>query len=586
MVKFQRILRYLLSLSAGVGLSFAFAPTNLGWLAWFFPAALLAILWSCPRQKGRKGFWQGFRLAFLAGFGFWVRDVWFVGAVSAQGGWISSSALALYLSCFFGVYGGWAITIGRPTPIKPRSQPALAILRLSVIHGFLWCGIEWLRGLSNVSFGWDGLGVSFVDSGLVLAQAADLVGVNGLSFIPAFGGAVLVQTIMAFHNEAFHGYRRVQWEVIVTMTLLCLTFSYGALQMKMLRGVEKFPVRSLLVQQNIPLSLNFSQEKVEVIARSFSNEMQSSCDSITERVVKDLQETGEAKISMPDMVVWPESSFPFANTVDSERKLLPEQRNESFFNHVVRSHGDFLFISGVNEFPTINEGNGMKWDYSQPFYNSIGFFPEGFESYVGRPKSHLMPFGEYMPLANLAFVQKIYESAAGQEFGGAFSPGTKFEPYHTEVKGEFLSIIPSVCYEDSVSSVVRNYIRPEPQMIVNVTNDGWFAGTNCAEKHFQNARYRAIEYRRPLIRAANSGMSGVINIIGTLEHPETGKPQVIRDVKTGAIEIKGSLEGLVEVPKKPIQTVYASVGHMFCWVVGLIALSYTGFIIIQNKRAS
>ena len=67
-------------------------------------------------------------------------------------------------------------------------------------------------------------------------------------------------------------------------------------------------------------------------------------------------------------------------------------------------------------------------------------------------------------------------------------------------------------------------------MMVNVTNDGWFTGTACAEKHYQNAKYRTIEYRRPLIRSANTGVSGIINHIGSSSHPENKTPQEIRDV--------------------------------------------------------
>jgi len=100
------ILRYGLALMAGLALSLAYAPIDLSMIAWFFPTILVTLIWSIPQteRNWKKNWGRGFRLAFVAGFGFWVRDVSFVGAASQQGGWMSSGALALYLSllgCYF-----------------------------------------------------------------------------------------------------------------------------------------------------------------------------------------------------------------------------------------------------------------------------------------------------------------------------------------------------------------------------------------------------------------------------------------------------------------------------------------------------
>ena len=586
------VLRYVLALLAGVALSFAYAPTDLGMIAWFFPAALLALLWSIPHHETnwKKNWGRGFRLAFVAGFGFWFRDVSFVGVVSQNAGWASSGGLALYLSLYFGLYGGWATTLGRwrlersQLTTKPSRNPALQILGLAALHGGLWCGLEWLRGLSRLSFGWDGLGVSFIESGIELAQAADLIGVTGLSFIPVFGGAVLIQTLRTFHLEAFYGYRRAHWEVGITLSLLCLMFFYGTNRLQTLNKVETLDLRSLIVQQNIPVANCWDDGNFSL----FSDAMESAFLKIEDRAMLSLEQTGRAQIETPDIVLFPESALPYPLYMNREGQPHEGQPIQHYINEEVRKHGDFLLITGVVEYPSYIDEDGYFQIVMEKgggnFYNSVAFFEGDFTSYEMKAKSHLMPFGEYMPFSWVPFVSAAFEYSAGMTFGGSFTPAQSFSPQPAEIDGEHYSIIPSVCYEDSVSRTVRHYIRPEPQVIVNVTNDGWFAGSPCAEKHFQNARFRAIEYRRPLLRAANTGLSGAVNINGSTAHPITGKPQELR-ASDGNYEIAGSLETLVQTPKTPIFTLYSMIGDLFSWGGGLIAVLWSLFQIFKVSLA-
>lgn len=572
--------RYLLALAAGVGLSYAFTPTDYGTIAWFFPAVLVALIWSIPQAERmwKKDWGRGFRIAFVAGFGFWVRDVAFIGAVSQQGGWASSGGLALYLSLYFGVYGGWAATLGR-WRILPHTKPAFQILLLAVMHGFLWCGLEWVRGLSRMSFGWDGLGVSFIKSGFMMAQSADLIGVNGLSFFMVFGGVVLVQTLRSFHLEALHGYRRAHWEVGVTLLLLCLNFFYGTYRLKQIREVDTMSVKTLLVQQNIPVAECWKDSNFDLYAKA----LEEAFAKIEDRAVESLQKTGEAKIEMPELVIFPESAFPSPLYASEPKTPITGQPLQLFIDDIVRKYGDFYFITGLVEYPGyIDFRDHIRIQKEGEFYNAMAFFKEGFLSYEMKAKKHLMPFGEYMPLGDLPLFQKAYQYSSGMTFGSSFTPAEVFDPQAVEVNGKKISIIPTVCYEDSISRVVRKYVRNEPQMIANVTNDGWFAGTACAEKHFQNARFRAIEYRRPLARAANTGVSAVVNVAGSTSHPITGEPQELRDESHHA-EIAGSLEAVVEIPTQPIFTLYSLIGDVFCWGGGLIALAWSGFQIRRNR---
>ena len=578
--------RYVLALGTGIALSYAYAPYNVAYLAWFFPVVLLILVWSLPRvtgkNRGRRNFRAGFFLAFVAGFGFWMRDVAFIGAVSKQGGWASSGGLALYLSLFFGLYGGWANTVGKIRRLQDLSQPSLKIITFGLMHGFLWCGLEWSRGLSRLSFGWDGLGVSFLEKGRVIAQAADLVGVNGLSFLLVFGGVVLVLTSQTFYFEAKHGRRRVHWEVLCALLLLVLTFTYGTFRWQQLKEEETVGLNALIIQQDIPLSFSWKPELADEVYGSYASEMEKAFEGMAIKTKDQLEMQGEALIPRPDLVLFPESALPHPLWVDASGRPLEEQDNKYFYDSVVRPYGDFLFICGVNQFPALVHEDGVELDDSGLFYNAMGFFSSDFLSYRMKPKNHLMPFGEYMPLEQFSLFQIAYAYSAGVTFGGSFTPAQTFEPEHFTRKGLSFSLVPTVCYEDTVSTLVRKYLRDEPQIIINVTNDGWFRGTACAEKHFQNACFRAIEYRRPLVRAANTGVSAIIDVMGGLVHSETGIKQEIRDAK-GSTEIKGHLNGVVEIPQRPLYSFYALTGDVFCWGGLLIVCVFSCFEVFKKS---
>ncbi len=561
-------IRYVLALLLGLALSLGYAPQNFYGVIWVFPALLLQLIWrkDCRGTQKRR-FLDGFLIAFLSGLGFWVRDVAFIGAVSEKGGWMNSSGLALYLSIYFGLYGGWAATIGRFQMRYQREFLECRIFLYAVMHGVMWSGLEWVRGLSRVSFGWDGLGVPLVDTSF--AQVADVLGVCGLSWFPVFTGALVIQTLHSFKGRLGVFMSRVPWEVIPAVLILGGAYGYGKWRLASLDALETKPLDILLVQQNIPLSYNWDADKSEEIYQGFAEEMT----------------TAFSKYPSPDIVMWPESSLPEPIWVKPDGALYEEQNNVGYFDSKVRSLGEYLFITGCNEFP-LRELADKSYELNPegPFYNAIAFFSKGAHSYEKRPKNHLMPFGEYMPLENFKLFQKAYKYSSGQTFGGSFTPAETFEPYLSNVEEQFCSIIPTVCYEDSVSSLVRKYVREEPQMIVNVTNDGWFAGTSCAVKHFQNARFRAIEYRRPLARAANTGVSGVVDIKGGIRHPETGAKQILQD-STGGVECKGHLFGRVLLPKFPVTTFYQRFGHLLGWGGGFFMLGFTLYRLAYDRVA-
>ncbi|RYD35065.1 MAG: hypothetical protein EOP85_19325, partial [Verrucomicrobiaceae bacterium] len=180
-------------------------------------------------------------------------------------------------------------------------------------------------------------------------------------------------------------------------------------------------------------------------------------------------------------------------------------------------------------------------------------------------------FGETIPFVDsMPWLRKIYEQQAGVEYNGAFTMGDSLEPLRARVGDREISAIPTVCFEDSVPRLTRKFVRPEAQVIVNVTNDGWFKESAAADQHFQYARFRAIELRRPMLRCANTGVSAAIDTTGSTAHPDTGKPQIVMDEK-GSHFTQGSLLTELRVPLQPGFSLYAIIGDY-----GLIAIALAG----------
>jgi apolipoprotein N-acyltransferase len=175
-------------------------------------------------------------------------------------------------------------------------------------------------------------------------------------------------------------------------------------------------------------------------------------------------------------------------------------------------------------------------------------------------------------LDTFPFLQTIYEQQSGQKYYGSFSAGESLEPLEVDLRGQTIQIIPSVCFEDTVPRLTRKFIHNAPQIIVNLTNDGWFKTSPAAAQHFANARFRAIELRRPMLRCANTGVSAAISTIGSTAHPKTGKDQAILD-KDGSSFVRSHLLTELNIPLKPTTSLYSVIGDWGILLLSLIAIA-------------
>ena len=136
--------------------------------------------------------------------------------------------------------------------------------------------------------------------------------------------------------------------------------------------------------------------------------------------------------------------------------------------------------------------------------------------------------------------------------------------------GDEISVIPTVCFEDTVARKMRKFVKGGGQLIVNITNDGWFKNSEAAAQHFANAKFRSIEFRRPTVRSANTGVSAVINSHGTVLDRKTRERSILLD-DSGSHLSRGWLYATVQVPLEGPLTLYARFGDWFSILALLMA---------------
>jgi len=537
--------------SAGL-VALLFPPFPCGVLVWIALVPLLAALWSIDGEHAVR---RGFLLGWLAGVVTFLIQLRWVAVVSPLG----LVVLASYLGLYWGVFGAYASTWGNPW--KPHADLGHASLRGMMVTGFrhaaLWSGLEVLRGWVFTGFGWNALGVAFHDS-RVLAQSADLLGVAGLSMLPVFVQSVWLQSA----RRARCGPSRVPGAAfLIAVALVAAAAGYGGFRIAAEGRRETHRLKTLLVQINIPQEAARQLWTAEEVHMAYEDETLRALDALK----RDPR-------SWPDWVMWPESALTGRILRAADGTWGAWRENDETIARV-RTAGEFHLIYGINELEAESSADGML-TVREPgrAWNSLAVMPPegGLQTYR---KHHLVVFGETIPFVDsVPLLKRIYEQQAGVAYGGSFTPGESFDPLVVATAdGRSLAAIPTVCFEDTVPRLVRKFVRRGPQVMINVTNDGWFKESAAAAQHFANARFRAIELRRPMLRCANNGVSAAVDPTGSTAHPDTGVPQVITDA-AGSHFTRGSLLAELDIPLDPPTTLYAMIGDWGVAVLAFIAL--------------
>ena len=566
----------LLALWSGVLLAACFPPYDLGGLVWVGMIPLMVAVWAGGGEK-RRG-WYGFRMGWMAGAVFWVINLKWLSEVSVLGMWVVGFFLALY----FGLWGSFAAGAGNPwRKVEDEEQPCLSVggrsLWYAAVNGLMWCGLEWVRGWLLTGFGWNGLGVSFHQTP-VIAQAADLVGATGLSFLPVFLAGVLVQVGRRLNGEARRGRLRAHWDFGIAATVIALVFVYGV--MRLHHGIpgEVRPLKVLLVQLNIPQEAKEVLWSAAEVHGGYEEETLKAFGALDERkglqvdqALRDGTAAEGLAFDMPDWVVWPEAALKQWLYFTKDGLQATGELNRQTIG-AVRDVAPFTLLMGLNEIESAEENGILMPLEDADTYNSLLVLPEGSEQFLSYRKHHLVLFGETIPyVEKLTFLAWLFEQSAGVKYSGSFSVGMGSAPLrvpHRRFDGGEVAVIPSICFEDTVPRLLRKFAVRGGQVIVNVTNDGWFKDSEAAAQHFANARFRCIELRRPMVRCSNTGVSAVVGVNGSVADPVTGEARILTDGEGNHLT-RGWLFATAWVPVDGPLTLYARFGDWFA-ALGLI----------------
>ncbi len=348
---------------------------------------------------------------------------------------------------------------------------------------FLWVAIELARTLIT-GFPWDLLGYTQVDN-LTLTRLAPWTGVMGISFVIA-----AVNALWLLHPSPwlldFLGSRRQGLYLFPGLALLFAAVLTLAGYPRRQDVSEPAPEVATLLQENLGVGSQAvgSTETRQQMLRSFS---QLSLHPTMQLPVRDQRYFG-AKLQAPSQIIlWPEAPTDFIDTDPVLRQAIGSLAQQA--------HAAVI----VNDVTLAHYTNGQP-----SLYNSASFYlPDG--RYAGRyDKMHLVPFGEYVPYKPLFFF-------AGDLLSGLdFIPGAHRSVFTVGDKkyGVF------ICYESIFGNELRHYPLEGAQVLVNISDDGWYGDTSAPWEHLDMVRMRAIENDRWLLRATNTGVTAVIDPYG------------------------------------------------------------------------
>jgi apolipoprotein N-acyltransferase len=480
---------FLAALSAGLQVVI-FPLPGLYWLSWIAVAPLLVAILRARRSatlqlevEGQVRLLpatplQGFLLGYLCGI-LWFAGTcyWIFDTMHRYGGLpVPVAALALLLFCLYvGLYHGLfgmllalVAGAGGPAELKPAESGA-AIRRALAAAPFLWVAVELAR-TRITAFPWELLGYSQTGN-FGLTRIASLVGVYGLSF-----EIVLVNSVFA---AAFLGPRARRKLLLVAACGAAVILQAGQLLVPPPVPADR---NALLVQPNVPIL------EGAVWTREYFQ------DTLRDLTALSLHPPGEMKDSRrPDLIVWPESPSPFYTNDPLFRGAVSALAKQS---------GSWVVAGSIGIKPAMHSGG----EASQIFNSAAMVNPEG--EWVGRyDKVHLVPFGEYLPFPQLfAFAGGLTKEV------GEFQRGASHAPL--DAGSERVGIF--ICYESIFPDEVREGPREGAQVLLNISNDGWYGDSGAWKQHLQQTEMRAIENDRWLLAGTNTGMTASIDPYGRI----------------------------------------------------------------------
>lgn len=483
-------------------------PVDWGLLAWIAP-----IPWVLLIRREKLDGWRPYTMLGLAGFAFWMATLHFMRLPhwATSFGWIALSFyFAFYLPAFVGL-----------------SRVAVHRLRVPMILAapIVWTGLELARahlltGMSLASLGhtqyrW-----------IELIQLSDLAGAYGVGFVVMFVAASLASVFPCIENENAPAsqcdgpFRRTFATIcplLLAVAMLAAALIYGHIRIE--GNTSTNGPRIALIQGSSDVELFNAPD-----AETYQRMIEERCDAIFREYVQ-LSDDAVRKHRHIDLLVWPESMFPWglltfdpkvAKPANPEWAKYTDADFHKTLQHWAKKGPERMtWLAERLDVPLLLGANRSHLGVDRERSYTSAFHVGRDGKVQGRyDKIHLVMFGEYMPFVEylpwLQYLTPLTGSATSGERFAAFDVGKR-------------RIAPSICYESVLSHVIRGQVNQlaaegrEPDILINLTNNGWFWGSSELDLHLICGVFRAVECRKPLLVAANTGFSAWIDSDGRIQ---------------------------------------------------------------------
>ena len=510
-------------------------PTPL-WRTAFCWVALLPLLWALLSESKTGSpltLRQGMALGYISGFIWYLGNCyWIYQTMYLYGGLAKPIAVGiLVLFCLYlGLYHALFGTLIASCRLSFGRQAALFLVP------FVWVAVELARARIT-GFPWDQLGIAQVDNSL-LTRLAPVTGAYGLSFVIAGINALWLIRIRIRERRYTRPALTLTGVVIVLLYVAAVNRFHAS-------TYSATTARATLIQENLKVGAERTgpEPSLRQLLDSFSqlslHPPLSRCNGIPELssttcivFARRPQSLEEAGVPVPtNLVVWPEAPAPFA-------EYDPQFR--SGMSSLARAAHAPVIVDDLGTSPDPREKSG----YDR--FNSASFItPDG--NFAGRyDKMHLVPFGEYVPFRSLFFFAGDLLAEAGDLSAGTHRTVFAYDGHRY---GTF------ICYESTFADEVRIFVLNGADVLVNISDDGWYGDTSAPWQHLNMVRMRAIENHRWVLRATNTGVTAAINPYGRVT---AAAPRHIRTALLAVFNYEHDI------------TFYTAHGDIFAYACGLI----------------
>lgn len=538
----------------------AFPPLHLPPLALVAAVPLMLLTYRTTRP------WRSALGAALGSLPFWALTHWWIADITDAG----LPVLLLYLCLYPGLY----VWLGTHLPLS-RLGPAARPLALAA----LWTALEFLRA-EIVWHGYPWYLIAHPLAGCLVSIVAASLGQYAVSFLVAWINAGVCRVLATPRTE-----RRFGRGFLIRMFLVLVA---AAPRISAPWSESLGPIA--VVQTNIPQS-NKDSPDLDTRLSDFSTML---------RLTSEAAHAPEK----PALIVWPETMFPgnslSPDVVAEERRSglgYPSHRFALTEWHdqlmdVQRSLGVPMLIGsmGIDGFRIVTDDSGPRIEYDAR-YNSAYVLDQGTVLSPRYDKAHLTPFGEVMPyISAWPWLERNLLALGAQGMTFDLKAGDARRALDVPYEGGTLTVAVPICFESTMPTVVRSLVRNSTStggsgvpasLIINITNDGWLSGSVAARRNFVlNCRWRCIELGVPMVRAANTGISCVIDARGrvVVEGPNLGEPKPDADAL-----VEGVLSARVPYDGGPGSTLYSRIGDWFGPAVFIVGLGLAGLSILNAR---